>query len=348
MESQASLSAAEPGGAATAPDSWARARRVLEGARLNPDRLARLRPLSGGTYNTVEELLLTDGSRYVLKVAPAPTAPALRYESRLLTSEAEFYRAAAGAGVPAPRAVAVGADHAVPHLLMTACPGRPWDGSLTDTERAALRAELGRQVARLHEVTGPGFGYPSGALGPLATDWRTAFSAITEAILTDARHYRTRLPRPVDAVAQTLRSAHPALDEVTVPRLVHFDLWPGNILVDRPAGEKPRIGGLIDGERMFWGDPLADFVSLALLGDIRKDEAFLAGYREAGGRAEFDVPARLRLALYRAYLYLIMLTETTPRAVDAGRERRVQETVAPELVAALEEIEELAPDLRPS
>ncbi|WP_053752201.1 phosphotransferase family protein [Streptomyces sp. MMG1533] len=323
--------------------SWDRARRVLEGARLPAGRLTGVRPLTGGTYNTVEELLLTDGSRYVLKVAPAPTTPGLRHESRLLVSEAEFYRAAAEAGVPAPHLVALGDDTAVPHLLMTACPGEPWNGSLTESERAALRRELGRQVARLHGVTGPGFGYPSGALGPLAPDWRTAFGAMTEAVLDDARRYRARLPRPVDEVARTIEAAFPALDEVTTPCLVHFDLWHGNILLDRPAGEEPRIGGLIDGERMFWGDPLADFVSLALLGDIKKDEAFLAGYREAGGPAEFDTPARLRLALYRVYLYLIMLTETIPRAVDAENERWVQEAVAPELVAALEEIGELAP-----
>ncbi|MEV0634856.1 aminoglycoside phosphotransferase family protein [Streptomyces sp. NPDC050619] len=340
------MDVAEAADSAEAAESWRRARRVLESARLAPDGLARLRPLSGGTYNTVEELLLTDGSRYVLKVAPAESTPALRYESRLLISEAEFYRVAAQAAVPAPHVVAVGGDGDVAHLLMTACPGEPWDGELTEVERTFLRTELGRQVARLHRVTGPGFGYPSGALGPLAADWRTAFTAMTEAILADARRYGARLPRPADEVARTLRAASPALDEVTVPCLVHFDLWPGNILVDRPVGEGPRIGGLIDGERMFWGDPLADFVSLALLGDIRKDEAFLAGYREAGGRAEFDVPARLRLALYRAYLYLIMLTETIPRGFDAGQARWVQETVAPELVAALEEIEELAPDRR--
>ncbi|GAB2886341.1 aminoglycoside phosphotransferase family protein [Streptomyces deserti] len=317
-------------------DSWERARHVLAEAGLPPDRLAHLRPLTGGTYNTVEELRLTDGNRYVLKIPPAPTAPGLRHERRLLVSEAEFYGAAARAGVPAPRVRAVG----TPFLLMTACPGDPWDDTLTDTERAALRRELGRQVARLHDLTGPGFGYPSGALGPLAPDWRTAFTTMFEAVLDDARRYRPRLPRPVDTVARTARAAYDALDEVTVPRLVHFDLWPGNILIDRSAGDA-RIGGLIDGERMFWGDHLADFVSLALLGDIKQDEAFLAGYREAGGRARFDTPARLRLALYRAYLYLIMLTETVPRAVDEGQERWVQDAVAPELVSALEEIEEL-------
>ncbi|MGQ4365288.1 phosphotransferase family protein [Streptomyces sp. SAS_272] len=312
-------------------DSRERARSVLTAAGITPGRLADVRPLGGGTYNTVEELRLTDGSGYALKVAP--TAPALRYESRLLVAEAEFCRGAAQAAVPAPHVVALDEQW----LLMTMCPGDPWDESLTSSEQAALRTELGHQVARLHEVTGTGFGYPSGVFGPLTADWRTAFAAMFDAVLADARDYGARLPRPADEIAAVARSAYGALDEVTVPRLVHFDLWPGNVLVDRTGGGA-RIGGLIDGERMFWGDPLADFVSPALLADIRQDEAFLAGYREAGGRAVFDAPARLRLALYRAYLYLIMIVETVPRAVGADRDRWTQEKVAPELVAALDEI----------
>ncbi|MET9390461.1 aminoglycoside phosphotransferase family protein [Streptomyces sp. NPDC006624] len=314
-------------------DSWERARHILREAGLDPGGLAHLTPLTGGTYNTVEELRLTDGTRYVLKIPPAAATPGMRHERRLLVSEAEFYRAAGDAGVPAPRLVSAGEDF----LLMTACPGDTWDGTLTDTEHTALRTELGRHVARLHGVRGPGFGYPSGALGPLAADWRTAFTAMFDAVLDDARRYRPRLPRPVDAVARTAASAYGALDEVTEPCLVHFDLWRGNILVDRSDG-RARIGGLLDGERMFWGDPLADFVSLALLGDIRTDEAFLAGYREAGGRARFDTAARLRLALYRAYLYLIMLTETVPREAGEEQERWVRATVAPELVAALDDL----------
>ncbi|MFD7702369.1 phosphotransferase family protein [Streptomyces caelestis] len=324
-------------------DSRERARRVLAGAGLPPDALTGVRPLGGGTYNTVEELSLADGSRYVLKVPPPPAAPGLRHERRLLVSEAEFCAGAAEAGVPAPRAVSVGDDASAPYLLMTACPGEPWtEAEPADGERAGLRAELGRQVARLHRVTGPGFGYPSGALGPLAPDWRTAFTAMTDAVLADARDHGARLPRPVDEVAAVLRAAAGALDEVTVPALVHFDLWPGNILVERPAAGEARIGALIDGERMFWGDPLADFVSLALLGDIRTDRAFLAGYGEAGGRAVFDTAARVRLALYRAYLYLIMITETVPRAVGDEHGRRVRDAVAPELAAALDEIGDLS------
>lgn len=194
-------------------DSWERARRVLAAAGLSPDRLARCRPLDGGTYNTVEELLLTDGTRHVLKVPPPETAPGLRHERELLVSEAEFYRSAATVDVPAPRVVAMGGRH----LLMTACPGQSWNGTLTPDEQNALRAELGGLVARLHQVTGPGFGYPSGALGPLAPDWRTAFTTMYDAVLDDARRYRAWLPRPVEEVARTAKAAYDSLDEVTTP-----------------------------------------------------------------------------------------------------------------------------------
>ncbi|MDQ0772586.1 aminoglycoside phosphotransferase (APT) family kinase protein [Streptomyces aurantiacus] len=333
--------------------------RVLEAAGISAGRLVRCRALSGGTYNTVEELLLTDGGRYdrddrydryVLKTPPPVDAPGLSHERDLLVAEVEFYRAAATVDVPVPRVVAVSFAASAPtgrHLLMTACPGGMWDDRFTADEQACLREELGRHVARLHRVTGPGFGYPSGALGPLSADWRSAFTAMYAAVLDDARRYGAWLPRPVDEVARTAASAYDALDEVVVPCLVHFDLWRGNIMVERPetgpgsgpeSGREPRIGGLVDGERMFWGDPLADFVSLAVLDDIEKDRDFLGGYQEAGGRAEFGRSARLRLALYRSYLYLIMLIETIPRDMGERHAAWLRDVVAPELVAALDEL----------
>ncbi|WP_189781998.1 phosphotransferase family protein [Streptomyces capitiformicae] len=321
-------------------DDWERARLVLAAAGLPPESLTERRSLGGGTYNTVEELSLTDGTRLVLKIPPLPTTPGLAYESELLGAEAEFCRAAETVGVPAPRVVGAALGDSAPtgrHLLLTYCPGAGWE-DLEAAQAAALRRELGGLVARLHRVTGPGFGYPSQTFGPLTPDWRTAFTAMYDALLADARRYRAWLPRPVDEVARTAKAAYDCLDDVTVPSLVHFDLWDGNILVER--GESVRVGGLIDGERMFWGDPIADFVSLALLGDIRRDEDFLAGYQEAGGEVEFTASARRRYALYRSYLYLIMLIESVPRGLDDGHLAWRREQVAPQLTAALDELTE--------
>ncbi|MGW1337180.1 phosphotransferase family protein [Streptomyces rubiginosohelvolus] len=321
--------------------------RVLDALGVGERDIASIAPLTGGTYNTVTRVTLADGRDWVVKTPPPHTA-ALRYERDLLVNEVAFYTAAARAGGPAiPRVVRSETDPAAPtgaYLVMTARPGRPWHEvapTAGDGDESRLRAELGRIVGQLHGATGAapsGFGYPAEPFGPLAPTWRSAFTAMTEAVLADAETYRARLPYPVGDIRTLLAGAAPVLDEVTRPALVHFDLWPGNLLVTGEPGART-IGGVIDGERMFWGDPVADFVSLALFGDIERDRDFLAGYAEGSGKSvEFTDALRTRYALYRSYLYLIMLVETVPRAVGPGAAHETWELVAPHLVDALDAV----------
>ncbi|WP_371795636.1 phosphotransferase family protein [Streptomyces sp. NBC_01718] len=321
---------------------------VLDDIGIGADRIAACSPLTGGTYNTVTRVTLTDGRDWVVKIPPPPTAAGMSYERDLLVNEATFYSAAAATGdVAVPGIVHSRLDPGSttgPYVIMSACPGRPWYGispALTGREERRLRHELGRLVGRLHSVTGPGgFGYPAQPLGPLAPTWRQAFTAMTDAVLADADTYGARLPRPTDSIRALLAAAAPVLDDVTRPALVHFDLWQGNLLVDGEPGART-IGGIIDGERMFWGDPAADFVSLALLGDVEKDEDLLAGYASsaADGAVVFDASLRLRLALYRCYLYLIMLVETVPRRSPAETREWVWREVGPQLESALVDVE---------
>ncbi|TXS54226.1 phosphotransferase family protein [Streptomyces sp. t39] len=301
-------------------------------------------PLTGGTYNTVVRAQLPDGRRWVVKIPPPPGTPGLGYEKDLLRAESEFCSRAAELGdVPVPRLVhaAFGpSDPGGPGMVTTHCPGTVWHecaGTMDETERRRLRRLLGQHVARLHTVTGPGYGYPGGALGPLAPTWGEAFTAMTDALLADAEHHLPEPPLPLALIRRRFAGARYALDDVTRPALVHFDLWQGNLLLDGPPGRRV-LSGIIDGERMFWGDPVADFVSLALFEDIEDDRDFLAGYAPGGGRAGLDDRARLRLALYRAYLYLIMLVEAGPRGYGAEQRAWLRDTVAPRFTAALADV----------
>jgi len=296
----------------------ARLRAALAGAGISWDRVAGSRLLTGGTFNAVHLVSVADGTRLVVKIPPGPETPLLRYEQQgILATEALYYQLAAECrDVTVPDVVAVDtADAAGGYLVMTECPGTPWPQLApppAGAERDELRAVLGGQVARLHTITGTGFGYPSESVGPLRETWRAAFLDMVNAVLADAQTFAVTLPRPIADIVEWFNARAVALDEVTTPVLVHFDLWDGNILVE-PGPVGHRIGALIDAERAFWGDPLAEFVSLALFGDIERDTAFLAGYRAAGGTVTFDVAARQRLWLYRAYLYLIMWVEAIPR-----------------------------------
>jgi aminoglycoside phosphotransferase (APT) family kinase protein len=305
----------------------ARLTEALAGAGVSWDQVAGCRSLAGGTFNTVHLVRLADGTTVVVKIPPDPAGPVLAYERWILGTEALYYQLAGQCpGVSVPTVIAVDVTGAAGgYLVMGECPGSPWP-DLTPMpsggERDELRAEVGRQVARLHTITGTGFGYPSLALGPLRNSWREAFLGMVNAVLADAGRFAVTLPRPAADIRDLFVARAAVLDEVTTPVLVHFDLWDGNILVESNSARR-RIGALIDAERAFWGDPLAELISLALFADIEQDTAFLHGYRSAGGTVSFDFGARQRLLLYRAYLCLIMWVEAVPRGYDLPRRARM-------------------------
>ncbi|MFD2418987.1 phosphotransferase family protein [Amycolatopsis pigmentata] len=294
--------------------------------------------LPEGTFNTVYRVRLTDGTGLVCKISPPPDTPILSYERGLSHGELVFYRSAATArSVPVPAVVRHDFDRTVVDgdvVIMTECPGRSWHSlreELGEDDQARLRHRLGGITAELHTVTGTGFGYPRET--PLAATWRESFLTMFDTLCGDAEHYRAGTPVPVAELRRRVHAHADTLDEIETPGLVHFDLWNGNILVDLADG-RPEISGVVDGERAFWGDPVAEFVSLALLGEIERDDHFLRGYREAGGSVVFDAGTRIRLALYRCYLYLIMLTESVPRGYPDAQLARLRRMVDPPLLAA--------------
>ncbi|GGX43800.1 phosphotransferase family protein [Streptomyces chartreusis] len=274
--------------------------------------------LTDGWFNTAYRVRLDDGRRAVVKVAPLPDTSVLRYERGILATEAMVYRRIArlpGGGVPTPELLHAGEEF----IAVSVLDGTPWDkagdGLPASTQRA-LRRELGAVAARLHTLAPEDgrFGYPAAESALSAPDWRTAFTAMVEALLDDAERWRSPLGVPPADIRTLLAEGTDALDEVTEPRLVHSDLWPGNIFIDAgDSDRRPRITGLIDHERAFWGDPAAELVSLAYGGPTGPDSDLVAGYTEAGGALHFTPALRHRLALYHLYLGLLLVVECGPR-----------------------------------
>jgi aminoglycoside phosphotransferase (APT) family kinase protein len=301
-------------------------RRVSEGelARLvdrgfGPARVAGWRELTGGTYNAVYAVGLDDGRELVLKVAPPPGLKLLTHEAELLRTEVYFYRRAARAGLPVPEVAyadfgreLVGTDYA----FLSVVPGdelRALQAGLPAAQVAAVRRELAALTARLHTVTGPAYGYPLRGSRSWQPTWRGAFGAMADDILADARQLGKPLPTTPDRIGELMRRHAEVLDDVDRPVLVHFDLWDGNVFVTRDGGAA-RVAGLIDGERAFFGDPVAEFVSMALFRDLDEVPELLAGYAAGGGApVELTASVRRRLNLYTTYLYVIMAIEGATR-----------------------------------
>ncbi|GAA3191747.1 phosphotransferase family protein [Nonomuraea roseoviolacea] len=298
--------------------------------------------LTDGYANAVWRLTLDDGRAVVLKVAPPPELEQLSYERHLLRMEAAVCELAVSAGVPVAALVAAGFDDPVlggDYLVLGALDGVSWNavpasgGPLAAGGHDELRRELGRHLARFNAVTGEVFGYPHA--GITGATWREAYLAMAGALLADTLRYPTPLPMPAERIAAVLAAAAPALDEVTTPHLVHFDVWQGNVFLDLTG--PPRIQAIIDHERAFWGDPLAEFVTPTIFGELREDDPLLAGYREVTP-LELTPRALVRLDLYRAYLYLILLVENGPRQYPEDEYRRIRDLATAALTEVLDRL----------
>jgi len=308
-------------------------------------RVSAVDELPEGMFNAVYRVCLQPGDRsVVVKSSPPAQVPLLTYERDILRTEAAFYqRASEVLGLPVPEVLAC--DFTRKHfdgdlLFLSFLEGQGWHQlheQLDAGDERRLRRDLGGILRGLHTVRGKSFGYfqPGAAR---ASTWRSAFVAMVDDVLADATRFGVNLPVAGHAIRSVIGKHESLLESVEEPALVHFDAWEGNILLAQRDG-RFEISGLIDGERAIWADPVADFVSPALFGDIADDPDFLAGYAGADA-SPFEITAAIgaRLAMYKAYLDLVIIVEAAPRGYDAAERADVLRLATEDLHRCLDRL----------
>jgi aminoglycoside phosphotransferase (APT) family kinase protein len=200
------------------------------------------------------------------------------------------------------------------YFLMSFVPGQAYHQvreSYTPQRRAMIEQTVGNYLRQINTITSAFFGYPTMA-GRRYTTWREAFLAMFEDLLQDGSDKQVVLPLDYATLRRQVEAVAPALDDVRVPQLVHWDLWDGNIFVEPKTGQ---ITGIIDFERALWGDPLMEFQYRTL----EITPAYESGY----GLSLLDSPTALvRRTLYNLYLYLIMVIECSYRHYETDDQER--------------------------
>lgn len=271
--------------------------------------IASLAELTEGYYNAAYHLRLTDGWECVLKIAPPPNLRVLQYEQDILRTEVEVLRLVKHqTEIPVPAIFfhdESGSLLPSPYYAMEFIPGMPLHKlreKLTSEQQAHLDQSLGRYLRQMNALQYDKFGYYAQPKFQ-SSSWSAAFTGMLTSVLEDGAAVGIVLPIPADEILALVRCHTAALDEVTTPSLVHWDLWDGNVFVDPNTLE---ITGLIDFERALWADPLME----VNFGAFGVNPQFLAGY----GQIQPFTPAEtIRRTLYNIYLFLIMVIEPTYR-----------------------------------
>jgi aminoglycoside phosphotransferase (APT) family kinase protein len=274
--------------------------------------VAAFHELTEGFFNSAYQIELKDGLKCILKVAPPPEVRVLRYEKDILRAEVGSIRLVRQrTDVPAPDIYAYDTSHAIlssDFFLMQFLEGIPFHklrGQLSPEQQAGIDRQAGHLTWQINQIEGDAFGYFA-QQDRRWVSWRQAFDVMLTDVMQDGKDLDISLPLPYDDLQARITPLYPALDEVVTPRLVHWDLWDGNLFVDP---QTLRITGLIDFERALWGDPLmeANFVFMP------PDSEYMQGY--GGGMLETQTQ-RKRRSLYNVYLFSIMVIECTYRKYE--------------------------------
>jgi aminoglycoside phosphotransferase (APT) family kinase protein len=217
--------------------------------------------LGGGTFNTAYLVRLSDGQKVVLRVAPAQTADVDWQDAFLMRSEHAMQPFFAPVAALIPKTLLVDFTHQLldrDYMFQTFIAGERWDDAwdeLAPGENNRLWSQFGDIMRQIHEVRGAAFGLPRP--GFLFRRWSECVIDRFERTLQAATEIQPGT-KDLSRILELVR-AHPGyLDEIEAPRLLHGDLWLFNILIRRGSGE-PDIVGILDADRAWWGDPMADW-----------------------------------------------------------------------------------------
>lgn len=260
--------------------------------------------LSGGLFNTTYRLE-TQTRTVILRLGPVNRHLLLPYERGLMAAEGDILNLLKRKGIP------------TSHILLLDCARELFDRDVMvvealdavsmstleldpDTEHRLCR-EAGALTAKIHSMTAgelpvlpdkPYGRYANVITGQGCTTWKDAILLELKQWCAMAENVSLFTKEECDRIETVFHSCSHLLDRVTEPRLVHGDLWYGNILVD----EKRNLAAVIDADRAYFGDIEFEFATGWMISD-----SFLDGY---GRTLDMSDDAVMRRRLYKLLLNL--------------------------------------------
>jgi len=250
----------------------------------------------------------------VLKIAPKEDVRVLRYEKNAMKAEVEALRLVkANTAVPVPEVLFYDTSKTLcdsEYFFAEKIYGGNLNSispELSEEQKSNIIFQLGKLNRQINEIGHSKFGYLAQP-DKQTENWQNCFKDIISDLLNDSRDMNINLPILYTEIESIIESFIHACNEVKMPKLVHWDLWQGNVLIC-----DNNISGIIDFERSLYADVLME--SFFRKHSINND--FNSGY--GIDFSALDKNAKIRLALYDLYLALIWLIEYYYRKYDQSQ-----------------------------
>ncbi len=257
-----------------------------------------IQELGGGTFNTAYLIAFAGPRKVVLRVAPPQTADTAWEDAFLMRSEHAMQPYFAPIAAQMPKILLIDFTHQLidrDYMFQSFIEGERWDNvwdELKPEENNILWEQFGTIVKQIHDVHGEKFGLPRP--GFQFERWSQAVIDRLGRTLQAAKDLGLHVT-DLEGILDMVRAHPEQLDEIQIPRLLHGDLWAFNLLIARGESDAA-IVGVLDADRAWWGDPMADW-TMFILAHAEPEEG-LAHFWQAYGPREETRGAEFRKTVY--------------------------------------------------
>jgi aminoglycoside phosphotransferase (APT) family kinase protein len=192
--------------------------------------------MKGGLFNTTYKIT-SESTRtaWVLRAGPVRRELLLPFEHRLMEAERLVYGFMEERGIPCPRVTAadfskqeIDRDYTITEFIESVPLS---DEAVPEAASDELYEQAGHWTARLHAVEGTRFGRMSELVqGGGDADWGRYLATHVEEIAERCIRYEVFEETTARRIARAFADHADLYRDVAVPRLVHADLWSGNVL----------------------------------------------------------------------------------------------------------------------
>lgn len=276
-----------------------------------------IKELTEGWFNVAYSVIISNpDQKLVLKAAPPPEIPVLTYERHAMEIEVKLLTYLNSENIiPVPKILAAELDVNKSsinrkYFWMECFEGIPLNKAAKTLEKPIfdkLLKSLADYQKKLNMISGEWYGmYWNPEHSNHYSSWFDALQGLFGWLLADFPKFRKKYPSGIHKIPELLNQFRWAFDEIKEPRLIHWDLWEGNVFVAQIEGEY-QIIGITDFERAIWGDPLMEVLFFQ---PNRKDK-FIQYYDSTILDSE---AAKVRRNFYNLYFAMIVYIETTVRS----------------------------------
>lgn len=271
--------------------------------------------LVSGFYATIYKIELED-TYVVLKVSPINKDSLLTYEEDIMRREVKVYQLLKEHTIPVPNIIIsnfnkdiIQSDYYIMEFLQGDTLFNVKD---TISNKDEIYIDIMKNLAHIHNIKTPHFGYDN--LIKKHSKMSNTYLLMIDNLLEDAKRKNITLDYHSESIIGLLPSLAFELDTITEPRLLHFDLWEGNIFI-----HQNKLSAFIDTERSLNGDPVSEFAAMHMdIFDASNSEK-LENYNKYR-----DIPLLAtknnitKFKLYQFYMYLLMYIESFYRDVEGS------------------------------